>query len=81
MRLPHLAADEPTRLLEHVDGDHGGESFIDLFEQLRAQKRGLIAVSATSASIDLLAGAFRAARTADATAWPTTPRTRSCSRR
>jgi lauroyl/myristoyl acyltransferase len=58
MRLPHLAADEPTRLLDRLDGDHGGESFIALFERLRAQNRGLIAVSGHIGSIDLLAGAF-----------------------
>jgi KDO2-lipid IV(A) lauroyltransferase len=58
MRLPRLAADEPLRLLEHIDGDHGGQSFINLFNELRAQKRGLIAVSGHIGSIDLLAGAF-----------------------
>ena len=58
MRLPYLPADEPTRLLAQLDGDHGGQSFIDLFERLRAQKRGLIAVSGHVGSIDLLAGAF-----------------------
>jgi KDO2-lipid IV(A) lauroyltransferase len=58
MRQPRLAADEPLRLLEHIDGDHGGQSFINLFEELRAQKRGLIAVSGHIGSIDLLAGAF-----------------------
>ncbi|HEY7023726.1 MAG TPA: lysophospholipid acyltransferase family protein [Candidatus Limnocylindrales bacterium] len=58
MRLPNMAADEPMRLLEHVDGDHGGDSFVALFEQLRSEGRGLIAVSGHIGSIDLLAGAF-----------------------
>ncbi len=58
MRLPSLPADEPVRLLPNMDIDHGGQSFIDLFEQLRSEGRGLIAVSAHIGSIDLLAGAF-----------------------
>ena len=58
MRLPYLPADEPMRLLAHIDGDHGGQSFMDLFTRLRAEKRGLIAVSAHIGSIDVLAGAF-----------------------
>ncbi len=58
MRLPHLAADEPLRLLAHVDGDMSADSFIALFEQLRSEGRGLIAVSGHIGSIDLLAGAF-----------------------
>jgi len=58
MRLPNLAADEPTRLLDHLDGELGGNSFIALFEHLRAENRGLIAVSGHIGSIDLLAGAF-----------------------
>jgi len=58
MRLPNLPADEPTRLLANMDGENGGQSFIDLFETLRAEKRGLIAVSGHIGSIDLLAGAF-----------------------
>ena len=41
MRLPHLPADEPMRLLADISGDHGGQSFIDLFGRLRAEKRGL----------------------------------------
>jgi KDO2-lipid IV(A) lauroyltransferase len=57
MRLPSLPADEPTRLVS-TGGDHGGDSFIALFERLRAQNRGMIAVSAHIGSIDLLAGAF-----------------------
>lgn len=57
MRLPSLAADEPTRLVS-TGGHHGGDSFVALFDDLRAQKRGLIAVSAHIGSIDLLAGAF-----------------------
>ncbi len=57
MRLPALPADEPTRLMR-MAGENGGDSFVALFERLRAQKRGLIAVSAHIGSIDLLAGAF-----------------------
>ena len=58
MRLPNLAADEPLRLLDRLDGAYGGNSFIALFELLRAEQRGLIAVSGHIGSIDLLAGAF-----------------------
>lgn len=59
MRLPALPRDEPTRLMRRGTGeDNDGESFVALFEKLRADKRGLIAVSAHIGSIDLLAGAF-----------------------
>lgn len=58
MRLPSLPADEPLRLLRSGAGEYGGDSFIALFERLRAEGRGLIAVSAHIGSIDLLAGAF-----------------------
>lgn len=58
MRLPNMPADEPTRLLARLDIEKGGQSFIDLFERLRQQKRGLIAVSGHIGSIDVLAGAF-----------------------
>ena len=81
MRLPNLPADEPTRLLEHVDGDHGGESFIALFERLRAEKRGLIAVSGHIGSIDLLAGAFALRGLPDLRAGRRLARIPSCSRR
>lgn len=57
MRLPSMPADEPTRLMRAVE-DHGETSFITLFEQLRSEGRGLIAVSAHVGSIDLLAGAM-----------------------
>jgi KDO2-lipid IV(A) lauroyltransferase len=57
MRLPSLPADEPTRLVRS-GGENGEESFVALFEKLRADKRGLIAVSGHIGSIDLLAGAF-----------------------
>ncbi len=57
MRLPSRPADEPTRLVR-TDGERGGESFVAMFQQLRGQGRGLIAVSAHIGSIDLLAGAF-----------------------
>ena len=57
MRLPSLPVDEPARIVRG-DSAQGGASFIALFEQLRADKRGLIAVSAHIGSIDLLAGAF-----------------------
>jgi phosphatidylinositol dimannoside acyltransferase len=57
MRLPALPADEPARLMQ-AGGERGEESFISLFERLRADGRGLIAVSAHIGSIDILAGAF-----------------------
>lgn len=57
MRLPSMPADEPARLMRAVD-DHGEASFITLFERLRSEDRGLIAVSAHVGSIDLLAGAI-----------------------
>lgn len=57
MRLPSLPADEPGRLVRSGAG-LGQESFIALFEQLRADGRGLIAVSAHVGSIDLLAAAI-----------------------
>ncbi len=57
MRLPSRPTDEPTRLVR-ADGERGEDSFIRLFESLRAEGRGLIAVSAHIGSIDLLAGAF-----------------------
>jgi len=57
MRLPTLPADEPLRLVRST-GERGGDSFAALFESLRAEGRGLIAVSAHIGSIDLLAGAF-----------------------
>lgn len=58
MRLPSLPADEPLRLVKSDTGGLDGDSFIALFERLRADGRGLIAVSAHIGSIDLLAGAF-----------------------
>jgi len=58
MRLPSLPADEPLRLFRSGAGERGGDSFIALFEKLRAEGRGLIAVSAHIGSIDLLAGSF-----------------------
>jgi phosphatidylinositol dimannoside acyltransferase len=58
MRLPGLPEDEPTRLFARDAGPNGAESFIALFERLRAEKRGLIAVSGHIGSIDLLAGAY-----------------------
>jgi lauroyl/myristoyl acyltransferase len=57
MRLPSRPADEPTRLVR-TEGERGEQSFLNLFERLRAEGRGLIAVSAHIGSIDLLAGAF-----------------------
>jgi KDO2-lipid IV(A) lauroyltransferase len=57
MRLPSLPPDEPARLVR-AGGERGEESFIRLFERLRGEGRGLIAVSAHIGSIDLLAGAF-----------------------
>lgn len=58
MRLPSRPADEPLRLVRASIGGCDGDSFIALFERLRAEGRGLIAVSAHIGSIDLLAGAF-----------------------
>lgn len=58
MRLPTLPADEPLRLVHSSGGGRDGDSFVALFERLRAEGRGLIAVSAHIGSIDLLAGAF-----------------------
>jgi lauroyl/myristoyl acyltransferase len=74
MRLPALPVDEPTRLVR-TDGHRGEESFIRLFEGLRAEGRGMIAVSAHIGSIDILAGAFAlrglpAYGLADDTAYP-----------
>lgn len=57
MRLPAMPADEPARLLRR-GGQQGPESFADIFEQLRAEGRGLIAVSAHIGSIDVMAGAM-----------------------
>ncbi len=57
MRLPKMPADEPTRLM-HAGGERGEDSFVATFERLRAEGRGLIAVSGHIGSIDLLAGAF-----------------------
>jgi lauroyl/myristoyl acyltransferase len=58
MRLPSRPADEPTRLVRHTTVPNGGQSFVALFERLRSENRGLIAVSGHVGSIDLLAGAF-----------------------
>ena len=58
MRLPNLPADEPLRLVRSSGGGRDGDSFMAMFERLRADGRGLIAVSAHIGSIDLLAGAF-----------------------
>jgi phosphatidylinositol dimannoside acyltransferase len=57
MRLPSLPADEPARLMRG-GGEYGENSFIALFERLRAEGRGLIAVSAHIGSIDVMAGAM-----------------------
>ncbi len=57
MRLPGLPADEPLRLVA-ADGDHGGESFMALWERCRADGRGLIAVSGHIGSIEVFAAAF-----------------------
>jgi KDO2-lipid IV(A) lauroyltransferase len=58
MRLPSLPVDEPARLVRGGTGEGGEDSFFALFERARAEKRGLIAVSAHIGSIDLLAGSF-----------------------
>jgi len=52
-----MPADEPTRLI-HAGGDHGEDSFIAMFEKLRAEGRGIIAVSGHIGSVELLAGSF-----------------------
>jgi phosphatidylinositol dimannoside acyltransferase len=57
MRLPSLPPDEPMRLIR-AGGERGEESFVALFETLRSEGRGLIAVSAHIGSVDLLAGSF-----------------------
>jgi KDO2-lipid IV(A) lauroyltransferase len=57
MRLPSLPEDEPMRLMR-TDGEYGEDSFIALFEKLRAEGRGMIAVSGHIGSVDLLAGSF-----------------------
>lgn len=57
MRLPSLPADEPRRIVR-AGGERGEDSFIAIFEKLRADGRGMIAVSAHIGSIELLAGAF-----------------------
>jgi KDO2-lipid IV(A) lauroyltransferase len=58
MRLPGLPADEPLRIVRATHAERGEESFRAIFEDLRGQGRGLIAVSSHIGSIDLLAGAF-----------------------
>jgi KDO2-lipid IV(A) lauroyltransferase len=74
MRLPSLPADEPLRLIR-TDGEYGADSFTAVIENLRADGRGVIAVSAHIGSIDLLAGAwalrgFSTYGLADDTAYP-----------
>jgi KDO2-lipid IV(A) lauroyltransferase len=57
MRLPSLPDDEPLRIVL-AGGERGEESFRRLYEKLRAEGRGMIAVSAHIGSIDLLAAGF-----------------------
>lgn len=57
MRLPSLPNDEPLRLVQ-AGGERGEESFRRLYQKLRAEGRGMIAVSAHIGSIDLLAAGF-----------------------
>jgi phosphatidylinositol dimannoside acyltransferase len=57
MRLPSLPDDEPLRLVRG-GGERGEASFRRLYERLRFEGRGLIAVSAHIGSIDMLAGGF-----------------------
>lgn len=59
MRLPGLAADAPTRLVQEA-GERGGSSFLRLWEHYRAQGRGIIGVTGHIGSIEVLAGAFAA---------------------
>ncbi len=57
MRLPSLPADEPVRLMK-ARSENGEASFLAIFEKLRSEKRGLIAVSGHIGSVELLAGSF-----------------------
>jgi lauroyl/myristoyl acyltransferase len=57
MRLPQMPADEPARLM-HADGEYGEDSFLATFDELRAQGKGMIVVSAHIGSIDVMAGAI-----------------------
>jgi lauroyl/myristoyl acyltransferase len=79
MRLPSLPADEPTRLMR-TRSENGAESFLAIFEKLRADKRGLIAVSGHIGSVELLAGSF-ACEAFPRTGWPMTAPTPNCSPR
>jgi KDO2-lipid IV(A) lauroyltransferase len=74
MRLPSRPADEPSRLMR-PGGESGGDSFITLWQRLRDEGRGMLAVSGHIGSIDVLAGAFAARGlpvygVADDTAYP-----------
>lgn len=59
MRLPSRPADELARLVI-ADGDRGVSSFQAVFDRLRAEGRGMIAVSCHIGNIEALAAAFAA---------------------
>ena len=59
MRLPSRPADEPSRLMVS-NGEGAGDSFVRLWQELRAEGRGMVGFSAHIGSIDILAGAFAA---------------------
>ncbi len=56
MRLPHAPVDEPSRLM-HRDGP-GHDRFMAVWERVRAEGHGIIAVSGHIGSIDVFAGAY-----------------------
>ena len=74
MRLPGMAADAPLELVGS-DPHRGIESFTRIWERLRDDGRGIIAVSGHIGSIEVFAGAFAARGNptfglADDTAYP-----------
>jgi KDO2-lipid IV(A) lauroyltransferase len=56
MRLPHAPREEPLALMPTDGSDH--ERFMALWERMRAEGRGVIAVSGHIGSIDLFAGSY-----------------------
>ncbi|MBA2488578.1 MAG: lysophospholipid acyltransferase family protein [Chloroflexi bacterium] len=59
MRLPGMAADEPSRLVRS-EGQRSGDSLVAIWQDARAHGRGIIAVSGHIGSVDVFAGAFAA---------------------
>ena len=59
MRLPSLPPDVPATLVES-DGERGVDAFAALWEDYRAQGRGIIAVSLHIGSVETLVAAFAA---------------------